>query len=58
MAKGKTKRVPKNSLKLADLEQSKSAVLTSLTSSSSQRSYEHAIKEFVEWYCFGAASGP
>jgi integrase len=51
MAKGKTKRVPKNSLKLADLEQSKSAVLTSLTSSSSQRSYEHAIKEFVEWYC-------
>ena len=29
MAKGKTKRVPKNALKLADLEQSKSAVLTS-----------------------------
>ena len=51
MAKGKTKRVPKNTLKLADLEQSKSAVLTSLSSSSSQRSYEHAIKEFVEWYC-------
>ena len=51
MAKGKTKRVPKNTLKLADLEQSKSAVLTSRSSSSSQRSYEHAIKGFVEWYC-------
>ncbi len=51
MAKGKMKCVPKNTLKLADLEQSKSAVLTSLSSSSSQRSYEHAIKEFVEWYC-------
>ncbi len=38
-------------LKLADLEQSKSAVLTSLSSASSQRSYDHAIREFVEWYC-------
>lgn len=38
-------------LKLADLEQSKSAVLTSVSSSSSQRSYDHAIREFVEWYC-------
>jgi integrase len=51
MAKRKTKRVPKNVLKLADLEQSKSAVLTSLSSASSQRSYDHAIREFVEWYC-------
>jgi hypothetical protein len=51
MAKRKIKRVPKIVLKLADLEQSKSAVLTSLSSASSQRSYEHAIREFVEWYC-------
>jgi hypothetical protein len=51
MAKRKTKRLPKNVLKLADMEQSKSAVLTSLSSASSQRSYDHAIREFVEWYC-------
>jgi hypothetical protein len=49
MAKRKPKRVPKNVLKLADLEQSKSAVLTSLSSASSQRSYDHAIGEFVEF---------
>jgi hypothetical protein len=34
-----------------DLEQSKSAVLNSLTSSSSKRSYDHAIREFIDWYC-------
>jgi site-specific recombinase XerC len=32
-------------------EQSKSAVLNSLTSPSSQRSYDHAIREFIDWYC-------
>ena len=37
--------------KLPDLEQSKSAVLSSLDSASSQRSYDHAIREFIEWYC-------
>jgi hypothetical protein len=36
--------------KLPDLEQSKSAVLNSLTSPSSQRTYDHAIREFIEWY--------
>jgi hypothetical protein len=51
MAKNKRKRVPKAVLKLPDLEQSKSAVLNSLTSSSSKRSYDHAIREFIEWYC-------
>ena len=51
MAKSKRKRVPKTVLKLLDLEQSKSAVLNSLTSSSSKRSYDHAIREFIEWYC-------
>ena len=35
----------------SDLEQSKSAVLNSLTSRSSQRSYDHAIREFIDWYC-------
>jgi hypothetical protein len=34
-----------------DLEQSKAAVLNSLTSASRQRRYDHAIREFVAWYC-------
>src|SRR5438128_5113937 len=51
MAKNKRKRNPKSVLKLPDLEQAKSAVLNSLTSPSSQRSYDHAIREFIDWYC-------
>jgi integrase len=53
MAKSKMKRrrAPKSVLRLPDLEQSKSAVLNSLTSPSSQRTYDHAIREFIEWYC-------
>jgi len=51
MAKSKRKRAPKSVLKLPDLEQSRSAVLNSLTSQSSQRTYDHAIREFIEWYC-------
>jgi hypothetical protein len=53
MAKRKTRRnrTPKSVLKLPDLEQSKSAVLNSLTSPSSQRTYDNAISEFIEWYC-------
>src|ERR1700730_589344 len=51
MAKSKRKRVPKTVLKLPDLEQSKSAVLNSLTSASSKRSYDHDIREFIDWYC-------
>src|SRR6202022_3503407 len=50
-SKVKRKRAPKSVLKLPALEQSKSAVLNSLTSLSSQRSYDHAIREFIEWYC-------
>src|ERR671924_517539 len=38
-------------LALPDLEQAKSAVLSSLTSRSGQRTYDHAIREFVAWYC-------
>jgi len=49
--KTKRKKPPKTVLKLPDLEQSKSAVLSSLASVSSQRSYDHAIREFIEWYC-------
>ena len=51
MSKPKRKRAPKTVLRLPDLEQSKSAVLNSLASQSSQRSYDHAIREFIEWYC-------
>jgi len=53
MAKGKEKGrwIPKDVLKLTDLEQSKSAILSRLTSRSSQRTYDHAIREFIEWYC-------
>jgi len=38
-------------LRLADLEQSKNAVLHSLGAASSQESYCHAIDEFIGWYC-------
>jgi site-specific recombinase XerD len=51
MAKNNRKRNPKTVLKLPDPEQSKSAVLNTLTSQSSQRSYDHAIREFIDWYC-------
>ena len=38
-------------LRLADLEQSRNAVLHSLGAASSQESYGHAIDEFIGWYC-------
>ena len=41
----------KTSLRLADLEQSKNAVLHSLGAASSQESYGHAIDEFIGWDC-------
>jgi len=45
------KRPPKRVLALPDLEQSKAAVLNSLTSKSGQRTYDRAITDFVDWYC-------
>lgn len=47
MPKPKRKRSPKTVLRLPD----KSAVLNSLASPSSQRSYDHAIRDFINWYC-------
>jgi hypothetical protein len=41
----------KTMLRLADLEQSKNAVLHSLGAVSLQESYGHAIDEFIGWYC-------
>ncbi len=52
MSKSRTKKSPpKHVLALPDLEQSKAAVLNSLTSKSGQRSYDRAITDFVDWYC-------
>jgi integrase len=53
MPKSKTrkKKTPKRVLALPDLEHAKTAVLNSLTSASGQRTYDHAIREFVTWYC-------
>jgi site-specific recombinase XerD len=47
----KRAKKPKNVLRLPDLDYSKSAVLNSLPSLNSRRSYEHAIRDFIEWYC-------
>ena len=45
------RRTAKTVLRLPDLEQAKSAVLNSLASPESRRSYEYAIQNFVHWYC-------
>src|SRR6266516_2891820 len=50
-SKSRKKRPPKRVLALPDLEHAKTAVLNSLTSASGRRTYEHAILEFVVWYC-------
>ena len=51
----KTKRSNSNRTKtklgLPDLEHAKSAVLVSLRSPESQRSYRRSIDDFVRWYC-------
>jgi len=41
----------KTKLSLPDLEHAKVAVIVSLRSFESQRSYRHSIDEFVAWYC-------
>ena len=49
--KSRKKKLLKRVLALPGLEQVKTAVLNSLTSASGQRTYHHAITEFVAWYC-------
>jgi len=51
MMKSRKKKAPKRTLALPDLEHAKTAVLNSLSSVSGQRTYTHAIDEFVGWYC-------
>jgi hypothetical protein len=50
-SKSRKKRPPKRVLGLPDLEHVKTAALNTLTSASGQRTDEHAIREFVAWYC-------
>jgi len=50
-SKFRKKKAPKRILALPDLEHAKTAVLNSLTSARGQRTYDHAIREFVAWYC-------
>ncbi len=37
---------------LPDLDRAKAAVLGSLGLPESKRGYQHAIEEFIDWYCF------
>ncbi len=41
----------KTRLRLPDLDQAKAAILNSLRSPESQRGYQHAMDEFIAWYC-------
>src|SRR5215468_2777230 len=41
----------KTRLGLPDLDHARSAILVSLRSSESQRSYRRSIDDFVSWYC-------
>ncbi len=50
-AKKSNPRHRRTVLRLSDLDHSKSAVLNSLTSLASRRTYEYAIEEFISWYC-------
>jgi hypothetical protein len=36
---------------LPELDQTKRSVLNSLASLQSRRSYQHAMDEFIDWYC-------
>ena len=51
MKNSRHRRRAKTVLRLPDLEHAKSAVLNSLASPESRRSYEFAIQNFVQWYC-------
>lgn len=51
MGHKRAKQIPKRVLRLPDLDFAKSAVLNTLRSSESKRSYRFAIDDFVGWYC-------
>jgi hypothetical protein len=45
------KRSAKTTLRLPDLDHSKTSVLQSLGSVASKRTYGFAINDFIAWYC-------
>jgi hypothetical protein len=51
MTKRNSRRKRVQSLTLPELDQSKTAVLNSLGSLQSRRSYRYAMEEFIQWYC-------
>jgi hypothetical protein len=51
MSRTKPKQTPKRVLRLPDLDFAKSAVLNTLRSPESKRSYRFAIDDFVAWCC-------
>ena len=51
MIRTNRKRTRTNRPTLPELDQTKRSVLNSLTSLQSRRSYQHAMDEFIEWYC-------
>lgn len=51
MKKNSSRNKPRRILRLPDLDHSKSAVLNTLKSPESQRAYNHAIDDFIAWYC-------
>ena len=51
MKKKLCSRKPKRVLRLPDLDHSKTAVLNTLGSLESQRSYRFAIEDFIAWFC-------
>jgi hypothetical protein len=50
MSRKKTRHAPNRVLRLPDLDFARSAVLNTLRSSESKRSYRFAIDDFVAWY--------
>ncbi len=56
-SKSRKKKPPKRVLAQPDLEHVKTAVLNSLTSTSGQRTYDHAIREFVARLAFNRTVG-
>jgi hypothetical protein len=46
-----SRRKPKRILRRPDLDHTKAAVLSTLRSPDSQRSYRFAIDDFIAWYC-------
>jgi hypothetical protein len=47
MSRSRKRKNPKRILALPDLAQAKASVLNTLTSKSGQRTYDHAIDDFV-----------